>query len=231
MKKIKLPQFPHPDNANEYGLLAIGGDLSMERLLAAYSQGIFPWYSPGEPILWHSPDPRMLLFPENLNVSKSMRRVFNQNKFTFTSDKAFEAVIKACSEIPRSGQEGTWITQEMMEAYISLHKAGFAHSVEVWSAENKLVGGIYGVSIGKAFFGESMFSKVSNASKAALIKLTQALQVQGFDFVDCQVYTEHLESMGAQLYPRTFFLEKLSDSIKKPGLNVEKWADLFAENQ
>ncbi|MEX2589287.1 MAG: leucyl/phenylalanyl-tRNA--protein transferase [Chitinophagales bacterium] len=231
MKKIKLPKFPHPDNANEYGLLAIGGDLSMERLLAAYSQGIFPWYSPGEPILWHSPDPRMLLFPENLNVSKSMRRVFNQNKFTFTSDKAFEAVIKACSEIPRSGQEGTWITQEMMEAYISLHKAGFAHSVEVWSAENKLVGGIYGVSIGKAFFGESMFSKVSNASKAALIKLTQALQVQGFDFVDCQVYTEHLESMGAQLYPRTFFLEKLSDSIKKPGLNVEKWADLFAENQ
>lgn len=223
-----LPKFPDPNKADKDGLLAIGGDLSIERLYSAYLNGVFPWFGPGDPILWFSPDPRMLLFPENLHVSKSMKRVFNQNKFTFTCDQSFESVIDACSKVPREGQDGTWITTDMIQAYIALHKAGHAHSVEVWNKEDELVGGIYGVAIGKAFFGESMFSKVSNASKAALIKLLQSLELLGFDFLDCQVYTPHLESMGARLYPRSIFLEQLNLATAKKGIDKRDWVNLFA---
>lgn len=226
-KKYNLNDFPHPENANEQGLLAIGGDLGIERLLSAYSNGIFPWFGPGDPIMWFSPDPRMILYNKNLNISKSMKRLLDKKVFSYTSDKAFEQVIKICSSAPRPGQQGTWITPDMIEAYINLHREGYAHSVEVWSSEGNLVGGIYGVSIGMAFFGESMFSKVSNASKAALIMLSQALNTLGFDFIDCQVYTSHLESMGAKLYPRSLFLKELKTSIAKPGLNQKEWKSLF----
>lgn len=226
-KKYNLNDFPHPENANEQGLLAIGGDLSTERLLSAYSNGIFPWFGPGDPIMWFSPDPRMILYNKNLNISKSMKRLLDKKVFSYTSDKAFEQVIKTCSSTPRPGQESTWITPDMIEAYINLHREGYAHSVEIWSSGGNLVGGIYGVSIGMAFFGESMFSKVSNASKAALIMLSQALNNLGFDFIDCQVYTSHLESMGAKLYPRSLFLKELKTSIAKPGLNQKEWKSLF----
>lgn len=226
MKRSDLPYFPSPENANEDGLLAIGGDLSVERLYSAYLNGIFPWYGPGEPILWFSPDPRMLLFPENLKISRSMKRFFNKAEYLYTCDQDFEGVIRNCSEIYREGQDGTWIGDDMIEAYINLHKIGVAHSIEVWSNENELVGGLYGVSIGTAFFGESMFSKVSNVSKAALILLTLSLEQKGFDFIDCQVYTKHLESMGAKLYPRYFFLSQLERAVDKNGLIKEDWKNL-----
>lgn len=226
----KLPYFPDPNAANEDGLLAIGGDLSPERLYAAYLNGIFPWYGPGDPILWFSPDPRMLLFSENLKVSRSMRRFLRKEPFAYSCDKAFPEVIRACSEVTRPGQDGTWIGADMIDAYIELNKLGLAHSIEVWSAENKLVGGLYGVSIGKAFFGESMFSKVSNASKAALIMLSQTLEQKDYHFIDCQVYTPHLESMGAKLYSRDFFIKQLKEAVSKQGLKKEEWKNLFSES-
>jgi leucyl/phenylalanyl-tRNA--protein transferase len=200
--------FPDPRKANKRGPIAIGGDLSKERLLLAYSSGIFPWYNEGEPIYWYSPDPRMVLFPDDLIVSKSMKQVIRRNYFTLTLDTNFENVIKACSKIQRPGQQGTWITDEMQKAYIELHQSGFAHSVEAWQ-EGKLVGGLYGVSLGKCFFGESMFSEVSNASKAAFIALVSFLKEKGFWLIDCQVHTEHLESLGAKLIPRNTFLDIL----------------------
>ena len=229
MKESSLPYFPDPNKANEDGLLAVGGDLSPERLYAAYLKGIFPWYGPDDPILWFSPDPRMLLYPENLKVSKSMRRFLKKEPFLYSCNKVFPDVIKACSEVPRPGQDGTWIGEDMIEAYIQLHELGIAHSVEVWSKENELVGGLYGVSIGTAFFGESMFSKVSNASKAALIMLTRELEQKHFDFVDCQVYTNHLESLGAKLYSREFFLKQLKQSVSQKGLSKEEWKNLFSK--
>lgn len=203
--------FLHPRYADEDGLLAVGGDLSPRRLLLAYANGIFPWFNEEDPILWWSPDPRMILFPENLKVSKSMRQVLRRQYFEISYDQAFEQVIDACAAINRPGQFGTWITEEMRQAYLKMHKLGFAHSVEAWQ-EGKLVGGLYGLSLGKCFFGESMFAKVSNASKVAFVHLARCLQRKDFWLIDCQVHTQHLESLGAGLIPRESFLEYLEDN-------------------
>ncbi|MVN92525.1 leucyl/phenylalanyl-tRNA--protein transferase [Mucilaginibacter aquatilis] len=197
--------FPKPELAEEDGLLAVGGDLSAERLLLAYQHGIFPWYSNDTPILWYSPHERFVLYPDELRVSKSMRQVLRSGKFKATSNTAFENVIEACSAVPRAGQDGTWITEEMKAAYIGLHKLGYAHSYEIWQ-DDTLVGGLYGVKVGKVFCGESMFSKVSNASKAALIKLCATTE---YVLIDCQVHTEHLESMGARFISRQEYLKEL----------------------
>lgn len=190
--------FPDPELAEDDGLLAVGGDLSSSRLMLAYQHGIFPWYSDDSPILWYSPHERFVLFPAELRISKSMRQVLNAGRYRVTMDQSFAKVIEACSAVPREGQDGTWITADMKAAYIELHRLGYAHSVEVWS-DNELVGGLYGVAIGRVFCGESMFSKQSNASKTALIWLCKT---GNYDLIDCQVYTEHLESMGAKMIPR-----------------------------
>lgn len=197
--------FPAPKLAEEDGLLCVGGDLSAERLILAYSLGIFPWYSEETPILWYSPHERFVLFPEKVKVSKSMCKVLKSNIFTVTKNHAFEQSIKACAEIGRKDQPGTWITAEMQEAYINLHKKGIAHSVEVWF-ENNLVGGLYGVETGNIFCGESMFSKASNASKAAFIWLCEN---SGYSLIDCQFHTEHLESMGAEFISREEYMNML----------------------
>ncbi|MCD2500915.1 leucyl/phenylalanyl-tRNA--protein transferase [Clostridium sp. NSJ-145] len=204
--------FPNPDLAEEDGLLAVGGDLKFERLILAYCNGIFPWYSYGEPILWWCPKPRFIIKPNEVNVSKSMKRVFNKGKFTVTFDKDFKAVIQNCKEL-RENKEGTWITDEMMDAYINLHKRGFASSVEVYNNE-KLVGGLYGVKIGKCFFGESMFSIESNASKVALISMCKKLEEEGFIFLDCQMHTNHLESMGGRFIDWEEFKLMLKEGIE-----------------
>ena len=185
--------FPEPELADEDGLLAMGGDLSAERLVLAYRCGIFPWFSEGTPILWYAPHQRFVLLPDYLKISKSMHKLFNSKKFRITFDTAFQDVIKACATVSRLDQEGTWITSDMQEAYINLYRLGIAHSVEVWENE-ELVGGLYGIHINSVFCGESMFSKVSNASKAALIWLCQN---KNYKLIDCQVYTSHLESLGA----------------------------------
>ena len=207
--------FPDPELADESGLLAVGGDLTPERLILAYANGIFPWYSKGEPILWWSPNPRMILLPQNIKISKSLDQTIRLNKYTTTFDNAFEEVIKSCKTAPRPGQTGTWITAEMQEAYIALHKLGFAHSVETWQNE-ELVGGLYGVSLGKAFFGESMFFKSRDASKVALVNLASFLQKHNFKFIDSQVETDHLKSMGAISISRPEFLELLKEAILLP---------------
>jgi leucyl/phenylalanyl-tRNA---protein transferase len=199
--------FPPADLAEADGLLALGGDLSVERLLLAYRSGIFPWFE-GDIPLWWSPDPRFVLFPDELKVSKSMRQVLNKNIFEFTTNKAFADVIKNCKILPRFGQDGTWITDEMEAAYLELHRLGFAHSAEAWK-EGELAGGLYGVKLGNAFFGESMFSKASNASKFAFIKYVQLLKEEGVQVIDCQVHTEHLESLGARMIARKDFLNLL----------------------
>lgn len=195
--------FPPSHQASPSGILAVGGDLSPERILEAYRQGIFPWYADQEPIIWWSPDPRFVLFPSEIKVSRSMKQILRQGRFRITFDQDFHAVIAACQK-PRPGQTGTWITREMKDAYMTLHEMGYAHSVEAWQ-EDVLVGGLYGVSLGRCFFGESMFSIVSNASKAALITLTQRLQMSGFGLIDCQVYSTHLASLGARDIPREQF--------------------------
>jgi leucyl/phenylalanyl-tRNA--protein transferase len=206
------PAFPPVERAVKNGLLAVGGDLSPERLLAAYREGIFPWYSEGESLLWWSPDPRFVLFPRELRVSRSMRQFLKKQLFRITFDHAFRGVIDACRK-PRPGQEGTWITQEMQEAYIALHDLGYAHSVEVWQ-EEALIGGLYGVSLGHAFFGESMFSTRANASKAALIALILGQQELHFNLIDCQVETPHLGGLGARLIPRREFRALLKESLR-----------------
>lgn len=193
--------FPDPALAEPDGLLAIGGDLTPERLTLAYKNGIFPWYSDREPILWYSPHERFVLFPQELKLSKSMRQVLRTNKFEVTFDQDFKAVIHACASVPREGQSGTWITPEMENAYLQLHQQGKAHSVEVWQ-NNTMVGGLYGVQLPRIFCGESMFSKVSNASKIALIALCQQ---KNYDLIDCQMHTEHLESLGAKMISRAEF--------------------------
>lgn len=193
--------FPDPSLAEEDGLLAIGGDLSEDRLILAYQNGIFPWYSEESPILWYSPHQRFVLFPNKVKISKSMRQVINSNRFTITTNTAFKKVIKACADAKREDQDGTWIINEMQVAYHQLHLAGFAHSVEVWE-QDQLVGGLYGVAIDKVFCGESMFSKKSNASKCALIWLCQH---GNFDLIDCQIHSEHLEKMGAEMINREEF--------------------------
>lgn len=197
--------FPDPELAEPDGLLAVGGDLSPERLMLAYSYGIFPWYSDDTPILWYSPHERFVLYPEKLKISKSMRQILRSEKFQITTDTCFERVIRACSESPRQDQDGTWIVEDMITAYNRLHELGYAHSVEIWK-NGELVGGLYGVQIGHVFCGESMFSKVSNASKAALIYLCQTGK---YGLIDCQVHTEHLESMGAEMISRAEYMEKL----------------------
>lgn len=204
--------FPDPDEADESGLLAIGGDLSIDRLKSAYSKGIFPWYEDGMPILWWSPDPRMVLFPEKIIVSHSLRQSIRKNQFTFSIDKVFEKVIANCSKTPRKGEKGTWITREMRNAYIRLHEDGFAHSAETWM-DGKLVGGLYGVALGKVFFGESMFHHETNASKVALYYLVENLHKWGFKIIDAQVYTNHLESLGGELIPRRQYMHVLEEAL------------------
>jgi leucyl/phenylalanyl-tRNA---protein transferase len=199
--------FPSVEYAEEDGLLAFGGDLTEERLILAYRKGIFPWFEDELP-LWYSPDPRFVLFPNELQISNSMNQVIRQKKFSFTNNKAFKAVIHNCSEIKRSGQRGTWITDEMKAAYLNLHHLGYAHSAEAWQ-NGELVGGLYGVRIGKVFCGESMFSKQNNASKYAFIEYIQLLATEGVKLIDCQVYTRHLASMGAKMIPRASYLEYL----------------------
>ncbi|TQD38550.1 leucyl/phenylalanyl-tRNA--protein transferase [Haloflavibacter putidus] len=202
--------FPPVENANSQGLLAYGGDLSPERLTAAYKSGIFPWYSKDEPILWWSPDPRMVLFPHELKISKSMRKLFKKQEFEVSYNKAFDAVIENCATIKREGQEETWITQEMLTAYKELHKTGLAQSAEVWN-NNNLVGGLYGIYLKEkqVFCGESMFTKVSNASKYGFISLVQKLEKEGVQLIDCQIYTPHLASLGAREIPRKEFIQYL----------------------
>jgi len=204
--------FPPVSMANQEGLLAIGGDLSSERLLLAYSNGIFPWYNEDEPIQWYCPDPRFVLFPEELNISKSMRTVLNNGSFRFTINKNFKEVIENCKTISRKEQDGTWIHPDIVTAYTKLHEAGFAISAEAWK-NGTLAGGLYGILIGKVFFGESMFSKVSNASKFAFIKMIQYLQKQNIALIDCQVYTPHLESLGASMISRNEFIERINKAI------------------
>lgn len=189
------------------GLLAVGGDLSPQRLLNAYQHGIFPWYTEGEPILWWSPDPRCVLFPEKLKISRSLRKTLRKQLFEVRMDTAFEAVMRACAE-NRPNQKGTWITEDILQAYVNMHQLGFAHSVECWQ-DGQLVGGLYGMAIGKVFFGESMFSRKTDASKVAMVYLCEYLKQHGFKLIDSQVYTQHLESLGAELIPRTRFVELL----------------------
>lgn len=200
--------FPPVDQANRDGILAIGGNLSPERLLLAYKSGIFPWFEDGEPIMWWSPNPRMVLFLDELIVSKSMRNILNRNSFKVTFNKNFRDVISNCQNIERDGQNGTWITNEMIEAYCKLHELGIAKSVEVWQDE-VLVGGLYGIDLGHIFCGESMFSKVSNASKVAFIALVNQLKVANYKLLDCQVYNPHLESLGCREIDRIDFMEIL----------------------
>jgi leucyl/phenylalanyl-tRNA--protein transferase len=196
--------FPPVDLAEPDGLLAIGGDLSPQRLLLAYKQGIFPWYE-GEYILWWSPDPRFVLFPSRLKISKSMKVLLKKNAFEFTINKSFKEVVRYCKETKRPGQQGTWITDEVEAAYIRMHELGFAMSAEAWK-NGELAGGVYGIKLGKIFFGESMFSKIGNASKYAFIKLVESFQQQEVELIDCQVYTEHLESLGAEMISRKEFI-------------------------
>ena len=202
------------------GLLAVGGDLSPERLLAAYRQGIFPWYSEGQPILWWSPDPRTVLYPDRIHVSRRLARTLRRTALRFTADHAFEAVVAGCAE-PRTGQGGTWITGAMAQAYARLHRLGRAHSVEVWDGD-RLVGGIYGVAMGRVFFGESMFSRVRDASKMAMVRLGERLTTWGYRLIDAQVYNPHLARLGAETLPRSRFLELL-DAYCSEGDEASSW--------
>ncbi len=224
MPVFKLPAehvFPSPELAESSGLLAVGGDLSEARLLRAYSMGIFPWYSHRDPILWWSPDPRLVLFPDKLKISRSLKQTMRKKMFTVTLDRAFDKVISSCARVHGRADGETWITGDMREAYIGLHDAGYAHSVEVWCDE-QLVGGLYGVSLGSAFFGESMFTKKNNASKVALVTLAQQLVKWNFSFMDCQLATPHLKRFGAQEIPRTQFLTLLESALLRP-VKKGKW--------
>jgi leucyl/phenylalanyl-tRNA--protein transferase len=203
--------FPPVSQANSDGILAIGGDLSPERLLLAYKSGIFPWFEQGEPIFWWSPNPRMVLFLNELVVSKSMRNILNRNIFKVTFNQNFREVISNCQKIKRDGQNGTWITNDMIEAYCKLNELGVAKSVEVWQ-NDKLVGGLYGIDLGHIFCGESMFSKVSNASKVAFIALANQLKNENYKVLDCQVYNEHLESLGCREIEREEFIKILKSN-------------------
>ena len=205
-------EFPPVESANAEGLLAVGGDLSPERLLLAYQNGIFPWFNEDSLILWWSPDPRMVLFPHKIKISKSMRKVLEDNRFRLTKNTCFEEVLYQCATVKRLGQEGTWITPEMKWAYIKLHEKGLAKSYEVWEGDN-LVGGLYGIDLGHVFCGESMFSKRSNASKFAFIKLAQELQQKNYKLIDCQLYTKHLESLGAEEISREEFMGILKGNL------------------
>lgn len=214
---IKPIQFPELTQANRDGLLAMGGELNPDWLVSAYSQGIFPWFSQGQPILWWSPDPRMVLFPDKVHVSRSLRKVIKQKQFSVTCNQNFAEVISNCAMRGATSKQddGTWITDEMNQAYQELHKLNYAHSIEVWQ-HGELVGGLYGIALGKVFFGESMFSHKSNASKVALVALCQYLITRGYKIVDCQVTSDHLLSLGAEEIPRTKFAEYLQ------GINIQQ---------
>ncbi|HEU4344869.1 MAG TPA: leucyl/phenylalanyl-tRNA--protein transferase [Candidatus Binatia bacterium] len=205
--------FPPPEYADPSGLLAVGGDLSSERLLEAYRLGIFPWFSEDQPILWWSPDPRFVLELDEFRISRSLRKTIKKDTFQVTFDRAFEEVIRACASVARKGQKGTWITEEMQQAYIHLHGLGYAHSVETWF-EDELVGGLYGLSLGRAFFGESMFHFMTDASKVALAALVEHLKDWEFQFIDAQMTTEHLMSFGAKEMPRRVFLKRLQGALR-----------------
>lgn len=209
--------FPPAHLAIKEGLLAVGGDLSVNRLLTAYRSGIFPWYAKGEPILWWSPDPRLVLYPEELRISKSLTKVINRNVFHITFNQAFASVIQACAQTKRAYGEGTWITNEMKAAYCELHRCGYAYSVEAWQA-GKLAGGLYGVALGRVFFGESMFSQVSNSSKVAFVALVKSLKRMKFELIDCQVKTDHLIRFGAREIPRKLFLDQLKSAVDQKTL-------------
>ena len=210
----KRHSFPPAHLAIKEGLLAVGGDLSVDRLLTAYRSGIFPWYAEGDPILWWSPDPRLVLYPNELRISRSLRRIINKSMFHITFDKAFEAVIRGCAETKRAYGDGTWITEEMKDAYCRLYRHGYAHSVEAWQSDT-LVGGLYGVILGRVFFGESMFSQVSNSSKVAFVSLVENLKRMKFELIDCQVKTDHLMRFGAREIPRKEFLERLKKAVDR----------------
>ena len=201
--------FPSPEQASDEGIVAVGGDLKPERVMLAYRKGIFPWFESDDFLLWWSPDPRMVLFPEQVKISKSMRAVLRKKQFEVTFNNAFDDVVEACAKVKRFGQNGTWITPGLMEVYSTLHTQGHAHSVEVWE-EGVLVGGLYGIDLGTVFCGESMFSKANNASKVALISLAKELKKNKYKLIDCQVPTQHLVSMGAESIPRAEFLTYLS---------------------
>ena len=208
-------EFPPAHLASEEGLLAVGGDLSQQRLLLAYRMGIFPWFSNNDPILWWSPDPRLVLYPSEIKISKTLKKIIKKEVFKVTMDQAFNEVIHQCAQVRLQKNQGTWIIEDIIESYCQLHESGFAHSVEVWRKE-ELAGGLYGVSLGKCFFGESMFTRISNASNIALVKLVEYLEKLSFDMIDCQVTTGHLIRFGAREIPRTLFLEQLEKSLTAP---------------
>lgn len=211
----ELPLFPPPQLAEAGGLLAVGGDLSPERLVNAYRMGIFPWYSEGEPIWWHSPDPRFVLDPERLHVPRSLAKVMRRRPYEIRFDTAFREVITRCARVPRPGQRGTWITREMVRAYLRLHELGVAHSAEAW-LDGRLVGGLYGVSLGDVYFGESMFAEAPDASKIAFVVLVRWMVARGIRLVDSQVHTEHLARFGAEEWPRERYLERLAELVDRP---------------
>lgn len=219
--------FPHPELSTPEGVLAVGGDLSPNRLLLAYQHGIFPWNDPSEPIIWWCPDPRFVLYPKDLKVAKSMRPYFNQKKFEVTMDQAFQEVMENCAAVRKNQKFSTWISPAMIKAYTHLYHLGFAHSVEVWK-EGALVGGLYGIALGKVFFGESMFAKESNASKFGFISLVRFLEQQNFQLVDCQQETKHLGSLGATPIPRKEFLRILEKNDLSETLRGN-WGEIFQD--
>lgn len=220
--------FPPVEDAEPDGMIAVGGDIAPDRMIIAYSEGIFPWYDPADIPVWYSPDPRFVLYPENLKVSKSMRQLLRSQKFTVTFDTCFDEVVRSCGTVARIDQDdpyNTWISEEMMATCHELHELGFMHSVEVWDGDGGLVGGLYGGTLGKCFFGESMFARVSNASKVGFIMLVKNLQEHGFKLVDCQIYSDHLLSLGAQEIPRTQFIAELKKNISP--VAKEDWGAKF----
>jgi len=223
--------FP-PVHLAEDGLLALGGDLRPERLLLGYTQGIFPWYAENLPILWHSPDPRMVMATHDLVIQRSLRKMIRRKPYRLTADSAFAEVLRGCAEVPRPGQTGTWLIPEMVDAYMKLHELGFAHSFEAWR-DDELVGGLYGVSLGAAFFGESMFARAPDASKVAFVASVRQFEAWHITLIDCQVHTEHLERFGAYEVPRIDYLQMLSHALDEP-TRRGKWVmdldqDLFAK--
>ncbi len=223
---FRIPEplvFPDPSLSEPSGLLGVGGDLSAERLLLAYQKGIFPWYSDGQPILWWSPDPRMVLHTEALKVPRSLAKRVRQRRYRITLDQAFGQVIRNCRATPRPGQDGTWLTDDMVAGYEALHAEGHAHSVEAWGNDDALVGGLYGVSVGQLYCGESMFAHAPDASKVAFVHLVRQLHRWGVPIVDCQVYTEHLARFGATEVPRAEYLSAIEALVQAPG-NVGPWS-------
>ena len=220
--------FPDPEGAED-GIVAIGGDLNPERIIEAYLSGIFPWYNPNEPIIWWSPDPRCVLFPQEVKVSKSMRQLFKKQFYKVTFDQKFSSVIQNCADLRYENRDDTWLNEKMIASYTLLHEMGIAHSVEVWNDQDELVGGLYGLAMGKCFFGESMFFTQANASKYGFIGLVQKLIENGFELIDCQVHNAHLESLGATMIPRNIFLSLLDTHIGEEVM-IGKWTDWKFEN-